>query len=160
METNGQRAIHVPPSEGQMLWVVGELLTFKIGGQDADGAFVLAEEVTPPQGGPPPHLHTREDETFCVLEGELEFVVGERTLSASAGSVVYAPRGVLHGLRNVGTGHSRMIVIITPAGLEKFFEEVGEPVTDPSSPPEGPPDIERLVAVARKYGMEIPPPPA
>jgi hypothetical protein len=53
-----------------------------------------------------------------------------------------------------------MAVIITPAGLEKFFEEVGEPVTDPSSPPEGPPDIERLVAVAREYGMEIPPPPA
>ena len=160
METSGQRAIHVPPSEGQMLWVVGELLTFKIGGQDADGAFVLAEEVTPPQGGPPPHLHTREDETFYVLEGELEFMVGERTLSARAGSVVYAPRGVLHGFRNVGTGHSRMALIVTPAGLEKFFEEVGEPVTDPSSPPEGPPDIERLVAVARKYGMEIPPPPA
>ena len=95
-----------------------------------------------------------------MLEGELEFVVGERTLSASAGSVVYAPRGVLHGFRNVGTTHSRMAVIITPAGLEKFFEEVGEPVTDPSSPPERPPDIERLVAVARKYGMEIPPPPA
>ena len=95
-----------------------------------------------------------------MLEGELEFVVGERTLSASAGSVVYAPRGVLHSFRNVGTGHSRMAVIITPAGLEKFFEEVGEPVTDPSSPPEGPHDIERLVAVARKYGMEIPPPPA
>jgi uncharacterized cupin superfamily protein len=55
-----------------MLWVVGELLTFKIGGQDADGAFAFVEEVTPPQGGPPPHLHTREDETFYVLEGELE----------------------------------------------------------------------------------------
>src|SRR3712207_3600898 len=144
MESSEQRAIHVPPSEGQMRWVVGDLLTFKIGGQDADGAFVLAEEVTPPQGGPLPHLHTREDETFYVLEGELEFMVGERTLSASAGSVVYAPRGVLHGFRNVGTGHSRMAVIITPAGLEKIFEEVGEPVKDPSSLPERPPDIERL----------------
>jgi hypothetical protein len=65
---------------------------------------------------------------------------------------------VLHSFRNVATRHGRTAVIITPAGLEKFFEEVGEPVTDPSSPLEGPPDIERLVAVARKYGMEIPPP--
>jgi quercetin dioxygenase-like cupin family protein len=68
----------------------------------------------------------------------LEFVLGERTLSASAGSVVYCPRGVLHGFRNVGTTPSRMVVIITPGGLEKFFEEVGDPVTNPSSPPEGP----------------------
>ena len=47
MEISGQRAIHVPPCEGQMLWVVGDLLIFKIGGQDTDGAFTLAEEVTP-----------------------------------------------------------------------------------------------------------------
>ncbi len=50
------------------------------------------------------------------------------------------------------------VVIIAPAGLERFFEEVGEPVTDPSSPLEGPPDIERLAAVGRKYGIEIAPP--
>lgn len=160
METNGQREIHVPPGEGEMRWVVGDLATFKIVGEDTEGAFTLGENVTPPQGGPPPHLHTREDETFYVMEGELEFVVGERTFSATAGSVVYAPRGVMHGFRNVGTTPSRMVVIITPAGLEKFFEEVGEPVTDPSSPPEEPPDVERLVAVAQKYGMEISPSPA
>jgi mannose-6-phosphate isomerase-like protein (cupin superfamily) len=112
----------------------------------------------PPSRWPPPHIHTREDETFYVLEGELEFVVGKRNISATAGSVVFGPRGVLHSFRNVGSTLSRMAVIITPAGLEKFFEEVGELVTDPSSPPEGSPDIERLVAVARKYGIEIPPP--
>ena len=53
-----------------------------------------------------------------------------------------------------------MVVVITPAGLEKYFEETGEPVEDPSSPPEGSPDVERLVAVAQKYGIEIPPSPA
>jgi quercetin dioxygenase-like cupin family protein len=105
-------------------------------------------------------MHTREDETFYILEGELEFVVGERNISATAGSVVYGPRGVRHSFRNVGSTPSRMAVIITPAGLGKFFEEVGEPVTDPSSPPEGSPDIGRLVAVARMYGIEIPAPPA
>jgi quercetin dioxygenase-like cupin family protein len=158
MKSTGQQIIHVLPGEGQMRWVVGDLVTFKISGEDAAGAFTLGEEIIPPQGGPPPHTHTREDETFYVLEGELEFVVGGRTISAAAGSVVYGPRGIVHSFRNVGSTPSRMVVIITPAGLEEFFEEVGEPVTDPSSPPDGPPDIEKLVAVARKYGIEIPAP--
>ena len=159
METNGQRALHVASGEGEKRWVLGELITFKISGEDSAGAFALAEDVVPPQGGPPPHVIPHADVTFCVLEGELDFVVGERTLSASAGSVVYCPRGVLRGFRNVGTTPSRMFLIVTPGGVEKFFEEVGEPVTDPSSPPEGPPDLERLVAVARTYGIELPPPP-
>ena len=115
MEASGQGPIHVAPGEGEMRWVVGDLVTFKMVGEDAKGAFALAEEVTP-QGGPPPHLHTREDETFYVVEGKLEFVVGERTFSASAGSVVHGPRGLMHSFRDVGTTPSRMAVIITPAG--------------------------------------------
>ena len=160
METNAQEPIHVAPGEGTMRWVVGDLVTFKITGEDTNGAFTLGEEVTPPQGGPPPHLHTHEDETFYVVEGELEFVVGESTISAGAGSVVHGPRSIPHSFRNVGSTPSRMAVIITPAGLEGFFEEAGEPVTDPSSPPKGPPDVERLVTVAQKYGIKILPPPA
>ena len=160
MHSIEQEPLHVAPGEGEMPWVVGDLVTFKMVGEHTSGAFTLAEEITPPQGGPPPHRHTHEDETFYVLEGELEFTGGRRTLSASAGSVVYGPRGLMHSFRNVGTEHSRMVVVITPAGLERFFEEVGEPVEDPSSPPEGAPDVERLVALARKYGMEIPPPSA
>jgi mannose-6-phosphate isomerase-like protein (cupin superfamily) len=159
MEANERAAIHVAPEEGKKLWVVGELITLKMVDSDTDGAFALIEEVTPPQGGPPPHMHTREDETFYVLEGEVEFVVGGRALSATAGSVVYGPRNIPHTFRNIGTTPSRMSVLITPAGLERMFEEFGEPVTDPSSPPEGPPDIERLMALNQKYGVEILPPP-
>jgi len=150
-------AKYIPPGEGELLWVVGELLTLKVVGTDTSGAFAVLEEITPPQGGPPPHMHSREDETFYVLEGELEFRVSDRTLLATAGSVIYGPRGILHTFKNVGTTPSRILVLVTPAGLEKMFEELGEPVTDPSSPPEGPPDIERLMAVNRKYGVEIPP---
>jgi quercetin dioxygenase-like cupin family protein len=159
VEINERRPIHVPPGEGTVLWVVGELVTFKMVGEDTSGEFTLIEEITPPEGGPPPHMHTREDETFYVLEGEVEFMVGERTFLARAGSVVYAPRNILHAFRNVGSTPSRMSIFITPGGLEKMFKEVGEQVTDRSSPPEGPPDIENLVAVNQKYGVEIPPPP-
>ena len=85
MEEKERAPILRAPDEGRMLWVVGELLPLKLVGSDTDGAFALLEEVTPPQGGPPPHMHTREDETFYVLEGELEFVVGGRALLATAG---------------------------------------------------------------------------
>jgi quercetin dioxygenase-like cupin family protein len=159
MEADERAAIHVAPQEGKKLWVVGELITLKLVGSDTGGAFALIEGVTPPQGGPPPHMHTREDETFYVLEGEVEFVVGGRAVLATAGSVVHGPRGIPHAFRNVGTNPSKRVVFITPAGFEGMFEELGEPVTDPSSPPEGPPDIERLVALNRKYGVEIPPRP-
>ena len=159
MEANGRAAIHITPEEGKKLWVVGEIITLKMVGSDSDGAFALIEEITPPQGGPPPHMHTREDETFYVLEEEVEFVVGDLLLSATAGSVLYGPRGIPHAFRNVGTTPSRISVFITPAGLERMFEEFGELVKDPSSPPEGPPNIERLVALNQKYGVEILPPP-
>ncbi len=154
------RARHVPLGEGKTLWVAGDLVTLKLAAQDTDGAFAVAEVTTPPQGGPPPHMHSREDETFYVLEGELEFMVDYRPIPVTAGSVVYGPRGILHTYKNVGTEPSRMLVTITPAGFEKFFEEVGEPTTDSSSPPPfGPAQIEYLLATAPKYGMAIPPPP-
>jgi quercetin dioxygenase-like cupin family protein len=160
METT-DRAKHLLPEEGKSLWVAGELVTLKVVGEETDGAFALLEDVTPPQGGPPPHIHYREDETFYVLEGVLEFLVGESTFRATAGSVVYAPRNLLHTYKNVGTTSSKMLVLVAPAGLERFFEEVGESATDPSSPPPfGQVEIEKLLAVAPKYGQEIPPPSA
>ena len=109
---------------------------------------------------PPPHIHHTQEETFYVLEGEMEFVTdGTITTRATAGSLVRIPRGVLRDYRNVGPEPARVLVLFAPGGFEGFFEEVGELVTDSSAPPEGPPDVERLVATAAKYGAEIPPPP-
>jgi hypothetical protein len=90
----------------------------------------------------------------------LEVSVGENRFKAGAGSFVYLPKGVLHSYQNVGTGSARFLTLIVPAGLEKFFEEVGKPGTDPSSPPPfGEEDVENLLSVAPRYGVEIPPPP-
>ena len=160
METK-DRAKHIASGEGKALWVAGDLITFKVVGEDTGGAFILGEEVSPPGGGPPPHVHHREDEIFCVLEGKYEFLVGEGAIRASAGSVVYGPRNVPHTFKNVGTTPARMLAFITPAGFEDFLEEVGEEATDRSSPPPfSQEEIERLLAVAPKYGIEILPPPA
>ncbi len=97
-----------------------------------------------------------------MLEGELEFMVGDGTVRAPAGSFVHAPKGVPHTYKNVGTTPARYVVTIRPAGLEAFFFEVSEPAEDPWAPPpdHGQEVIERIMAVAPKYGLEILPPPS
>jgi mannose-6-phosphate isomerase-like protein (cupin superfamily) len=160
MEASEQGAILVPPGEGKTLWVTDELMTFKASGEDTGGAYSLTDSLVPSGGGPPPHIHHREDEAFWVLEGELEIMVGEDRFMAAAGSFVHLPKGLIHSYRNVGPGPARFLTLVVPAGLEKFFEEVGQPGTDLSSPPPfGDEDIDRLLAAAPRYGLEIPLPP-
>ena len=107
MEANERGATLVPPGEGKKLWVTDELMTFKASGEDTGGAYSLADSMVPPQGGPPPHIHHREDEAFWVLEGELEVSVGENRFRAGTGSFVHLPSGVLHSYQNVGTAPAR-----------------------------------------------------
>ncbi len=100
-----------------------------------------------------------EDEAFCVLEGEVEFLLGGGTIPAGAGTCVHVPKGTLHTFRNVGTSPSRVLGVITPGGFERFFLEAGEPATEGSPAPEGEPDVGRIAEIGRRYGLEIPPPP-
>ncbi len=113
----------------------------------------------PAPRGAPPHTHSQEEETLYVLEGEVEFLLGEDTIPAGAGSCVYVPRGALHTFKNVGTSPSRVLFVLNPGGFEKFFLEAGEPAPKGSSPPKGEPDVGRIVEIGQKYGLEIPPPP-
>ena len=99
-----------------------------------------------------------ESEVLYVLEGEVEFLVGERTIRASKGSCAYIPKRTLHTFNNVGTSPSRVLAILTPGGLDKFFLEAGEPAAEGSSAPEGEPDVGRIVDIGQKYGLGIPPP--
>jgi quercetin dioxygenase-like cupin family protein len=155
-ENQRQRAVHIAEGEGKMLWVANELMTFKVSSEDTGGMYALMDSVVLPQGEAPLHVHHREDEAFWVLEGELAILVGEDTFRASAGSFVHLPKGVGHAYKNVGTGPARFLTLIVPAGLEKFFEEVGKPGTDLSSPPPfEEEDIERFLALAPRYGAEI-----
>ena len=147
---------HIPPDEGKSLWFGGELYTTKAGSEDTSGTFTLLEAVTPPGGGPLPHIHHREDKTFYVLEGDLEFMVEDDILKVSAGSWLVVPRGTLHTYKNTGTRAARYLGVLTPAGIEKFFEEVSVPAMDRTSPPPfDQEDLDMLLAVAPKYGLEI-----
>jgi mannose-6-phosphate isomerase-like protein (cupin superfamily) len=154
---------HILPGQGtRSLWVLGELLTYKIPSHRTGGAYALFEVTTEPGAGPPSHIHHREDESFYVLAGEYEFSNGEGILRVGAGSLLYVPKGNLHAHKNVGEGEGRMLVTQTPGGLyECFFEEAGVPGTDLSSPPPAPTpeELQRMVEIGREYGIEYPPLP-
>ena len=92
MEGNQPRALHVTEGEGKKLWVVDELMTFKASGEDTSGAYALTDSVVPQGGGPPPHVHHREDEAFWVLEGELEVMVGRLPSGRAPARLFVCPR--------------------------------------------------------------------
>ncbi len=147
-----QTAIHVSQGEGKSLWILGQLVTFKIHGDQSEAVGIFEEEVLP-EFVAPPHLHPSQNETHYILEGHFEFLPGERKVSAGAGSVVYVPRKTVHAYTNTETEKGKILFIEAPAGpLESFLEEIGEPVSDPSSPPQGPPDVDKLQACAQRTG--------
>ena len=144
------------PDEGRTIAVVGDLYRFLATGDETDGKYAMFEAIVPPGGGPPPHVHSREEETFFILEGEITFQVGEERIVATAGTFANMPVGGLHSFKNATDKTARMIISVAPAGLEKMFFEVGVPVKLGEMPP--PPtkaEIEKLLAVAPSYGIEI-----
>ena len=86
------------------MWVLGELVTYKIPSQRTGGAYALFEVITRPGAGPPPHVQHREDESIYALEGEFEFLSGEKVFRVGADSLLYVPKGTLHSHKNVGGG--------------------------------------------------------
>jgi mannose-6-phosphate isomerase-like protein (cupin superfamily) len=151
--TNGFHTLR--RDEGQPFWFLGTLTTIKATGEQTGGVFGLIEQISPPGFGPPPHVHYNEDEAFYILEGEVTFYCGEETFHATAGSYVFFPRGVPHRFEVGGTKPAKLIQLNTPAGFEHFFAEVGTPAQELTLPPEGPPDIEKMMALQKKYNFEF-----
>ena len=145
------------PAEGRTIAVVGDVYRFLATGEDTNGKYALWEAVVPPGGGPPPHVHSREEEGFYVLEGEITLVVGDQRLIASAGMFANMPVGTLHSFKNESNKPAKMLISVAPAGLEKMFFEVGVPLPEGSTtalPPKKE-EIEKLLAVAPSYGIKI-----
>jgi quercetin dioxygenase-like cupin family protein len=153
-------AYHLAANEGPALWHLGGLLTFKATG-DTTGGRMWVHEARGARGyATPMHCHSREDEAFYVLDGELAVYVGDETVTAGPGSFLWAPRDVPHAFC-VESDEARFIALSTTAGLDRFFFATGEParaLTLPP-PPDGPPDVASLVAVVAEYGAEILGPP-
>jgi uncharacterized cupin superfamily protein len=115
----------LPAGEGRSVWVVGDRYTLKVGGAETGGAFALVEALVPPGSGPPSHIHSREDEAFYVLEGELTFEADGRQFTAGPGSWVSLAKGSLHRFTNRTADLARILILLAPAGMENFFFEIG-----------------------------------
>jgi quercetin dioxygenase-like cupin family protein len=147
-------------AEGATIGVVGDTYRFLATGDETEGRYATWEATVPPGSGPPPHIHSREEESFIVLEGEVTFYVGEERHVAGPGAFARIPIGTLHRFKNESSAVARMIISVVPAGLEKMFLETGRPLLpDGSAPPPSQEEIERLMAAAPKYGVQIFPPP-
>jgi quercetin dioxygenase-like cupin family protein len=145
------------PGEGRTIAVVGDIYRFLAVGAETDGRYCTWEATVPPGGGPPPHTHSREVESFYILEGEITVHLEARQLVAKAGAFVNIPIGSLHSFRNESGQTARMLISVAPAGLEEMFFEVGQPMAPDATitPPATPAEIEHLLAIAAKYGIEF-----
>src|SRR5688572_10204067 len=144
--TTTGRLVHRPVATGPAFWGPGDHYTFLVTGEESGGAYFAMEALVPAGGGPPPHIHTREDETFYLLEGEIEFLLGEETIAAGPGDFVNVPRGTVHRFRNTGTETARLVLTFTPAGLERWFEETLERAPNAVRDEDVPDNVEEVAA--------------
>ncbi len=158
--TSAIQPIVAGPGEGEALWFLGVLATIKSSAETTGGAVAVIEHLAPRGAGSPLHVHSREDEWFYVIEGELTLWVGGETIVAPAGSFVFGPKGIPHTFM-VSSEQARFLLVTEPAGFEQFMRAVGDPAPRLEIPPPAtePPDVAALTAAAAGFGIEITGPP-
>jgi len=145
------------PDEGRTpepLLVVGETGLAKLRGDDCGGQFCLFHFVAPPMTGPPLHVHSREDEWFYVLEGEIVFQLDGVRHTVGPGGFVYSPRNVVHAYQNFTDRDARLLIATMPGAFGVMFEEMSA-----LTPPGGMPSVEVLEMLHEKYGITTMGPP-
>ena len=146
----------VAAGEGTANWLVGDTYTIKATAGSTGGSFGLVEASVPAGGGPPPHVHTREDEAFYLLDGEVEFCTKGQTGRAGPGDFVFLPRGTAHWFRNPGLTPAKMLVLVTPGGFEQFFADAGTPArAGEQSPPPAAEGFARIAELSERYGASL-----
>ena len=137
---------HVPAGQGPCIPYMEHEMHVKLGAAQSNGELTLIEDLVPVDSGPPLHVHEKENETYYVLEGEFEFVCGSERVTGGAGTFVFAPRGLPHRYKNIGTAPGRVLFGFTPAGIEAFFGELGaQEALNPAI----------MIEIARRHGITI-----
>ncbi len=140
--------------------VAGDTYTILLTGEETGGRYCLIDMHVPPGGGPPPHRHDFE-EMFTVIEGEIEVMFRSQTERAGAGSTVNIPANAPHAFTNVSQKPARLLCMCTPPGLDRFFQEIGDPVASRTAPPPELSGEERegrnakAMASAARYRIEL-----
>lgn len=132
--------------EGAVLDVIGDIQTHKLSGSETNNQIVEWVDDVEPGVGIPPHIHTKEDEIFRVVKGQIEIMVDGKTTVLNAGDIAFAPKNIPHAWKVIGTEKARMITSAFPAGIEKMFEEL-------AGLPAGAPDFEKVAKICGNHGI-------
>lgn len=139
--------------DGQQIPAIGLGITMKTDGKSTHDAYSMFEYTIPPQtSGPPPHVHTREDESFLCLAGRLDVHLGGEDFVLAHGDYLFLPRDVVHTFRNSSDEEARVVSVVSPAGLERYYQALGEL-------PPGPKDIGLIQGIMADFGIELRLPP-
>ena len=137
------------PGEGEHHDAGAAQIIIKAAGEHTGGSFFLAESTLAPGfAGPPPHRHRELHDMFYVLDGTLTLRLGDRTIEAGPGNFACVPPGVVHTFRNSTDEEARVISVVSPAGLERYYQALAEL-------PEGPPDINAIKEIMADFGLQL-----
>jgi mannose-6-phosphate isomerase-like protein (cupin superfamily) len=150
------------PKDGDAVWFLGNLVTFKATGAQTRGHVTVVEFVNPPRFAPPLHRHRDEDEMFYILSGSAEFHCDGEVMTAAPGDFVLLPVGLPHTFVVGSDEPLRTLQITSPSGFEHFAAAAGKPATQRRLPEPEPVDPAAFGHTAARFGIEIlgPPPPA
>lgn len=152
----------VEAQKGLSLSMVGDSYRIVITGKETEGAYAVIDMLVPPGGGPGPHAHANFQESFHVLEGEVEVKTENGTYIARKDSFVNIPLGgLVHSFKNKSDKVAHLWCVVVPAGMEDFFEEVGKSAPFGTFVPPPPMDTEtmkKLQEIAEKHGQKLFPP--
>ena len=151
MQAQGVRVMG--PGEGKQVWLGGLGVRFMIPGEASAGGFSLVEHPLQPRAlAAPLHRHAREDEYSFILNGRVGARLGDEVVYGSPGDLIFKPRGQWHTFWNAGDEPARLLEIISPAGFEKHFAELGALFGEG-----GRPQPELIGPIAARYGLELDP---
>jgi quercetin dioxygenase-like cupin family protein len=162
MENIKSAPLTLGANDGQSLSVVGDTYRILVSGKETGGAFATIDMLIPPGGGPPPHSHAAFQESFFVIDGEIEVKSEASTYIATKGSFVSIPKGgIVHCFKNKTDKTAHLLCMVVPSGLEEMFIEIGVPVPFGEflpPPPMNPEILKKALAIAEKYGQKVYPP--
>jgi mannose-6-phosphate isomerase-like protein (cupin superfamily) len=140
------------------MWYMANLSTFLVEAKDTSGDFSWIEALMVPGNEPPPHVHSREDELYYVLEGEFDVYAGEEAFGVGAGACVFLPKRNPHAFV-IRSPQIRLLLIITPGGLEGAFRSMASPAESLELPTGmrtySTTDLRRTVQVFEDYGVRL-----
>jgi mannose-6-phosphate isomerase-like protein (cupin superfamily) len=157
MDRTMETYIKPTTTDKEILNWMGELAIIHVSGKETGGRFSLVELYATREGEVPLHVHHNEDEGFYIIEGEMTFYIGDRTVKGKAGDFVFAPKDMPHRYTVDNPGHARVLMTFSPAGFEGFVRATSEPATSMTPPPveEIVIDLEKIAALAAEYGTEF-----